>query len=151
MAVTKKETLVLKVKDLSYGNIKLPAYANQGDAGLDLTATKVIKETRKQIVYGTDIAVEIPEGNAGLLFPRSSIRNYDLTLANSVGLVDAGYRGELQVTFNKKHMFLKNKKYEIGERICQLVIMPYKTMKLEVVDTLTDSERGEGGHGSSNK
>lgn len=151
MTQKQQKNQILKVKKLSNVSQKTPSYAKEGDAGLDLVATRIISETRKQIVYGTDIAVEIPEGFVGLLFPRSSIRNYDLSLANSVGLIDSGFRGELQVTFNKKFRFFKNKKYSIGDRVCQLVIIPFQTMTIEVVDNLSDSERGTGGHGSTNK
>ena len=125
-----------------------PCYAKQGDAGMDLTATEIISNEPFQIVYGTGIAVEIPEGHVGLVFPRSSIRKYNLALINSVGVIDSGYRGEIQVTFQKK-MGVASKKYEIGDRICQIMILPFPSVRFMEVDELSDSERGEGGHGST--
>lgn len=125
-----------------------PCYAKQGDAGMDITATEIISNEPFQIVYGTGIAVEIPEGFVGLVFPRSSIRKYDLILANSVGVIDSGYRGEIQVTFVKKRG-VASKGYDVGDRICQIMIIPFPPVRFMEVDELSDSERGTGGHGSS--
>ncbi len=129
-------------------NAIIPRYSNDGDAGMDITCTKIISVTKYQIVYGTDIALEIPKGHVGLVYPRSSIRKYDLSLANSVGVIDSGYRGEIQVTFNKLKS-LSPMTYDIGDRICQIIIVPYPQIKFNEVDTFSDTERGEGGHGSS--
>ena len=128
----------------------IPKYAKIGDAGLDLTATSVQEETL-QVKYGTGLAVEIPEGYVGLIFPRSSIFKKTLSLTNSVGVIDSGYRGEIKFVFNKEPYLNKDgfKKYEIGDRIGQLVILPYPSVELEEVEELSDSERGEGGFGSS--
>lgn len=139
--------LQVKFKKLHPSAIS-PCYAKQGDAGMDITATEIISDEPFKIVYGTGIAVEIPEGYVGLVFPRSSIRNYDITLANSVGVVDSGYRGEIQVTFIKRKGVASNA-YDIGDRICQLMIIPFPGVKFMEVDELSDSERGTGGHGSS--
>ena len=79
----------------------IPTYAKSGDAGMDLVATSIISDTTFDITYGLGISIEIPEGFVGLVFPRSSIRKYDLALTNCVGVIDSGYRGELQATFNK--------------------------------------------------
>jgi dUTP pyrophosphatase len=125
-----------------------PCYAKQGDAGMDITATEIISEEPFQIVYGTGIAVEIPEGHVGLIFPRSSIRKYDLSLSNSVGIIDSGFRGEIQVTFHKRRG-VASKKYEVGDRICQIIILPFPGVRFFEVDDLSDSERGTGGHGST--
>ena len=127
-----------------------PCYAKQGDAGMDLTATSVISEDPFEIVYGTGIAVEIPEGHVGLVFPRSSIRKYDIALKNSVGVIDAGYRGEIQATFHKKRGVV-SKKYDVGDRICQIIILPFPSVRFMEKDELSDSERGTGGHGSTGK
>ena len=127
-----------------------PSYAKDGDAGLDFTATRILSETDKQIVYGTDIVIEIPIGYVGLIFPRSSIRNTDLILSNSVGVIDSGYRGEIMFTFNKIYGFSSNK-YTIGDRIGQIIILPYPKIKLIEQTTLSITERGENGHGSSGK
>jgi dUTP pyrophosphatase len=78
-----------------------PSYSKDGDAGMDLTATTIISNTIDQVTYGTGISLEIPKDYVGLVFPRSSIRKYDLELTNSVGVIDSGYRGEIQLTFNK--------------------------------------------------
>jgi len=125
-----------------------PCYSKAGDAGMDITATEIISEEPFQIVYGTGIAVEIPEGHVGLVFPRSSIRKYDLSLTNSVGVIDSGYRGEIQVTFRKERG-VASKTYEVGDRVCQLMILPYPTVNFVEVNDLSDSERGTGGHGST--
>ena len=87
----------IKVKRLTEKAV-IPAYQKPGDAGLDLTCTSVsIKEGK--IIYGTDLAIEIPEGYVGLIFPRSSIHKFQLSLANSVGVIDSGYRGEIKVIY----------------------------------------------------
>lgn len=127
----------------------IPKYAKESDAGLDLTATSIISEDENRIVYGTGIAMEIPDGFVGLVYPRSSIRKYDLVLSNSVGVIDAGYRGEIQATFLKTDM--TGNSYQIGERIAQIIIMEYPTVVFQEVEELSDSERGTGGHGSSGK
>lgn len=127
-----------------------PCYAKQGDAGMDLTATSIVSEEPFQIVYGTGIAVEIPEGYVGLVFPRSSIRKYDLSLTNSVGVIDSGYRGEIQATFRKERG-VASKVYDVGDRICQIIILPFPSVTFMEKDELSDSERGTGGHGSTGK
>ena len=82
----------VKIKKLHPNAVK-PKYAKESDAGMDLVATEIISETPSQITYGTGLAMEIPDGMVGLVFPRSSIRNTGLNLSNSVGVIDAGYRG----------------------------------------------------------
>ena len=77
----------------------IPTYSKEGDAGMDLTITSIIDETPHDITYGFGIGFEVPKGFVGLVFPRSSIRKMDLLLTNSVGVIDSGYRGELQATF----------------------------------------------------
>lgn len=135
------------------------------DAGFDLTATW-IKEYDKYIEYGTDIAIEIPEGYVGLLFPRSSIRNQDLMLKNSVGVVDASYRGEIKFSFWKTEKLSSEikkwneqsistmidiDKYEIGERCGQIVIMKIPDIEMIEADKLSETDRGTQGYGSSGK
>jgi dUTP pyrophosphatase len=146
----------VKVKKLDPRAV-VPTYANLGDAGLDLTAiTMEIKDGR--IVYGTGLAIEIPEGFVGLIFPRSSICKKDLRLTNSVGVIDSGYRGEIKFFFEAKITPVKvlgdkwdthGNLYEIGERVGQLVIMPYPQIELEESEELSDTARGSGGFGSS--
>lgn len=142
----------VKIKKLD-PNAVIPTYAKDGDAGMDLVATKIISNTTFDITYGTGIAMEIPKGYVGLVFPRSSIRKTDLSLTNAVGVIDSGYRGEIQATFKK--VFGKNDiridqtDYKVGDRIAQIIIMPYPKIKFTEVDELTSTERGDGGFGST--
>ena len=125
----------------------IPSYAKYGDAGMDLTSTNIEILTGTDcgyIEYHTGLSIEIPEGYVGLLFPRSSISNTGLILANSVGVIDSGYRGEIKCRF--KYISGTNK-YNIGDRIAQLMILPYPMIELEKVDELSSTERGEGGFG----
>ena len=139
----------VKIKKL-HPKAVIPSYSKPGDAGMDLTITSIISENSLDISYGFGIAVEIPEGFVGLVFPRSSIRNTELMLSNSVGVIDSGYRGELQATFNKLNG-LDSIAYNVGDRVCQIVIVPTPVVQVKIVDELSDSERGEGGFGSSGK
>lgn len=143
--------MIVRIKKLQPDAV-IPVYAKPGDAGLDLVATSIINETNTQVTYGTGIAVEIPYGYVGLIFPRSSIRKYELELSNSVGVIDSGYRGEVQLTFNK---IIANdlavNTYEIGDKIGQLIILPYPIIKFLEVSQLSESSRGEGGFGSTGK
>jgi dUTP pyrophosphatase len=127
-----------------------PNFGKPGDAGADLVAISAEIQDN-QVIYGTGIAVEIPEGMVGLVFPRSSIRNYDLVLSNSVGVIDSGYRGEIMVTFNLKNPWLDDKVYHIGNRIAQLVIMPVPLVQFVEVEDLSETSRGTEGHGSTGK
>jgi len=129
-------------------NAVVPKYAKPGDAGLDLVATEIINKEVFQITYGTGLAMEIPEGFVGLVFPRSSIRKYDLSLTNCVGVIDSGYRGELQATF-RRHKGVASKDYEVGDKIAQIIIVPYPSIEFTEVDGLSQTERGTGGFGSS--
>ena len=141
----------VKIKKLS-SIAKIPSYAKYGDAGMDFMATRIIEETEDQVTYGTDLAIEIPEGYVGLIFPRSSIRKYKLSLANCIGVIDAGYRGELMAVFNKRDG-LHSVKYNVGvkgDNIFQMIIMPFPKIELEEVKVLTETERGDGGFGSTN-
>lgn len=139
---------MLKIKKLNEA-AETPSYACHGDAGLDLKAMS-ITVTEDYIEYGTGLAIEIPYGFAAFIFPRSSISNYSLILANSVGLVDSGYKGELKVRFKK--IGDKDKIYEIGNKVAQLVLMPIAIANsIEVVDELSATDRGTGGFGHSGK
>lgn len=126
----------------------IPSYAKDGDAGLDMTATEIISETDDDITYGTGLAMEIPRGYVGLVFPRSSIRKYDLILSNSVGVIDSGYRGEIQATIKKTKGYY-SKSYQLGERVCQIIILPYPQVKFNEVQELSETNRGNGGFGST--
>ena len=142
----------VKMKKLHPNAVK-PKYAKESDAGMDLVATEIISKTETQITYGTGLAMEIPDGLVGLIFPRSSIRNTNLQLSNSVGVIDAGYRGELQATFNiiNPHVVEGFGIYMPGDRIAQIVIVPHPIVQFVEVDELSESKRGEGGFGSTGK
>ena len=131
---------------------QIPSYAKDGDAGMDLIATSIISETDTQITYGLGVVLEIPKGFVGLVFPRSSIRKTRLQLSNSVGVIDSGYRGELQATFNKiNNNSVSENDYKVGDRVAQIMIIPHPPIEFEEADELSDTERGEGGFGSTGK
>ena len=118
----------VKIKKLHPNAVK-PKYAKESDAGMDLVATEIISNTTFQVTYGIGLAIEIPDGMVGLIFPRSSIRNTELILSNSVGVIDAGYRGELQATFNKLSGF-ESVAYKVGDRIAQIIIVPHPIIQI---------------------
>jgi dUTP pyrophosphatase len=140
-------SLLIKVKKL-HENAVIPSYSKLGDAGMDLTITSEIENTSFSVSYGFGIAMEIPRGFVGLVFPRSSVRNQELLLSNCVGVIDSGYRGELQATF-KKTNGLDSLKYKVGERGAQIIILPYPQIKMVESNELSDTERGTGGFGST--
>ena len=140
-------TLDIKVKKL-HPNAVIPSYSKVGDAGMDLTITSEIENTTFSVSYGFGIAMEIPKNYVGLVFPRSSVRNQELILSNCVGVIDSGYRGELQATF-KKTNGLDSLKYKVGERGAQIIILPYPQVKMVESEELSNTERGEGGFGST--
>lgn len=162
----------------------VPKYSKDGDAGLDLVATSITYNVvTGTLDYGTGIAVEIPKGYVGLIFPRSSIRNKSLILSNHVGVIDSGYRGEVVLSFSPnidfwgtpypddedfveplaKGEFLVYKSaeneyfdnsinldvYAIGDRIGQMIIIPYPSIEFVEVESLSGSDRGVGGFGST--
>jgi len=139
----------VKIKRL-HKDAVIPSYSRQGDAGMDLVATSKFYDDFDNICYGTGLALEIPEGYVGLLFPRSSISKTDLTLRNSVGIIDSGYRGEITFKFNNILMS-SCEPYNVKERIGQLIIMPYPTIEFEEVEELSTTERGAQGFGSTGK
>lgn len=153
----------VKIKKLSEKAV-IPSYAKNGDAGMDLTAISKKIDNHGNVVYGTGIAMEIPKGYVGLVFPRSSNSKTDLRLTNSVGVIDSGYRGEIMFKFRNDNFasmnpMLKNdlingqlgfsNEYQIDDRIGQLIIMPYPTIEFEEADELSETERGSGGYGST--
>ena len=127
-------------------------YSKQGDAGIDLTATSKWYDEQGNVCYGTNRAFEIPQGYVGLLFPRSSNANKDLLLSNSVGVLDSGYRGEVMFKF-KYNSSLEDrmKSYQVGDRIGQLIIIPYPTIEFVESEELSETERGYGSYGSTGK
>lgn len=143
----------LKFKKLREDAV-LPSYAHPTDAGLDLTTIGFTQEFDRSgkmvLVYHTGLAVEIPSGYMGLIFCRSSIAERSVSMTNCVAVIDSGYRGELLVKFKITTDALPTI-YKEGEKIAQLVIMPYPTMEPIFVEELTESNRGEGGFGSTDK
>jgi dUTP pyrophosphatase len=128
----------------------LPRRAYDGDAGLDLAACEhVVLEPGAREVVGTGLAVAIPAGHAGFVQPRSGLAaRHGITIVNSPGLVDSGYRGELRVVLlntDPEHAFA----VEPGMRIAQLVVVPIPQLELREVEELPESGRGGRGFGSS--
>src|SRR5690554_2610445 len=124
------------------------SYAKPGDAGIDLIATSKSYDENGNVVYGTNLAFEIPVGYVGLLFPRSCNAKMDLLNTNSVGVIDSGYRGEVMMKFKHTYRNLPQE-YEIGDRIGQIIILPYPQIELELAEELSVTERGEGDYGST--
>lgn len=158
----------VKIKKLN-PNAVVPTKAHPTDAGFDLTATSRTIDEYGNIVYGTGLAFEIPEGYVGYIFPRSSISKKDVMLTNAVGVIDSGYRGEVMAkfkptvrAFKSDHERCKNiifsdlhnntvTAYNVGDRIAQLIIMPLPKIELEETTELSSTDRGTGGYGSSGK
>ena len=135
----------VKIKKLHQDAV-IPSYAKHGDAGVDLYSIRMDKDKNRNDVHYTGLAIEIPEGYVGLLFPRSSISKTSCCLRNSVGVIDSGYRGEIMLKFG----FSSNLGcYKVGDRVGQLIIMPYPQVQFEEVEELSDTDRGSGGFGST--
>lgn len=133
----------VKIKKL-HPDAVIPKYAKIGDAGMDLTATS-IEYTDDYFCYKTGIAIEIPKGYVGLLFPRSSNSKKDLFLSNSVGVIDSGYRGEIELRF--KPLNKNPRVYGVGDRVGQILILPYPQIEFIETEELSDSDRGDKGFG----
>jgi len=148
----------VKIKKL-HPDAVIPKYSKYGDAGLDLTAVSKKDDDYGNIVYHTGLCFEIPHGYVGLLFPRSSNAKTHLLLSNSVGVLDSGYRGEVLFKYKKTYndviedSLYHNVDYNYypGDRIGQILIMPYPQIVFEEVEELSESERGSGGYGSTGK
>lgn len=171
--------LKVNIKKL-HKNAVIPSYAHSTDCGLDLTAVSKTFDEHGNVVYGFGLAFEIPEGYAGFIFPRSSNYKSGLLLTNSVGVIDAGFRGEVTAKFAPRSVsaipqriwhrlkffftgktegydmtiwchFSDNNNYNIGDRVAQMVILPYPKVEFNEVDELSETERGNGGYGSTGK
>jgi len=168
----------VKIKKLNK-NAEIPEYAKNGDAGMDLIAIEKYFDEEGNLVYKTGLAMEIPEGFVGLLFPRSSNAKKDLILSNSVGVIDSGYRGEIILKFKPVSFFAEDNPlpggtisdtfdyislgkestyddfemnfYNIGDRVGQILIIPYPSITFEEVEVLSETERGKHGHGSTGR
>lgn len=139
---------VEKLKDVA----KVPTRAHDGDAGVDLYACEAAHlRPGERWSVGTGVAVEVPDGHAGLVLPRSGLaRNNGIALVNSPGLIDAGYRGEVRVLLLNTDP-AETFRVEAGDRIAQLVIGPVVLADPVEVDSLAESSRGDGGFGSSGR
>ena len=165
----------VRIKRLSEKAV-MPKKAHPSDAGFDLVATRRWFDKDGCLCYGTDLAFEIPEGYVGYIFPRSSNSKKDLSLSNSVGVIDSGYRGEVTFKFRPALTFnpfesnqclwqnaginyagevlnstLNAICYNVGDRIGQLIIMPIPDIEFEEADELSETDRGEGGYGSTGR
>jgi len=136
----------VKIKKL-HPDAVIPKYAKLGDAGLDLTAVDIIAD-ETTLTYKIGLAVEIPRWHVGLLFPRSSVYKTGQSLTNCVGVIDSGYRGEIMMKFTLSPYA---KEYEIGDRVGQLIILPYPKIDFELVEELTETDRGSKGYGSTGR
>lgn len=143
----KESKLKVKIRK-NHPNAVIPQYSRVGDAGLDMTAISKT-ETALYVEFDTCLSIQLPEGHVGLLFPRSSISNYTLSLANSVGVVDSNFTGSIRFRFKKTSTNAYEKIYDVGDRIGQLVILPIPTIEFEEVEDVSETERGEGAFGSS--
>lgn len=141
----------INIKKLS-PTAEIPTTGSKYAAGYDLYADcseKFIKAHSTEMI-GTGLALEIPEGYFGAIFARSGLASKEgLRPANCVGVVDSDYRGEVKVALHNDTNELRTVTH--GERIAQLVIMPYLPVEFNAVDELTDTDRGEGGFGSTGK
>jgi dUTP pyrophosphatase len=142
----------IKVKKLNENAI-IPTYGTEFSAGADLYALPgetVTIEPHKTVMIHTGLAMEIPEGYAGLIFARSGLASKrGLAPANKVGVVDPDYRGEFMVALHNHTD--EPREVEGGERIAQLVIVPFIQGSFETVEALSDTVRGDGGFGSTGK
>ena len=168
----------VKIKKL-HPDAVIPAYAKTGDAGMDLTAVSMQIDVYGNICYGTGLAFEIPEGYVGLVFPRSSNHKKGVILTNCVGVIDSGYRGEVSFKF-RPLIFMADEvrsageyenmgipagsedwfglrpsdidtTYKVGDRVGQIIIMPFPQIEFEEVEELDDTVRGAGGFGSTGR
>jgi len=146
--------LEVKIKKLDELAI-IPYYAKECDAGMDLTAIKYEYDIKNNChVYHTGLAIEIPFGYVGLIFPRSSNRKTEVYLPNSVGIIDSGYRGEILVCYKDRDVTIDselNIPYDVNDRIAQLMILPYPQIEFLEVKELSETKRVDGCFGSSGK
>ncbi len=141
----------IKIKKL-HPNAVIPTYSKPGDAGMDLTAISFsLNKENNFYEYGTGLSIEIPAGYVGLIFPRSSISNVNMMFTNAVAVIDSNFRGEIKLRFKRHQNKQALRDYNVGERIGQLLILPYPQITFEEVDELSETERGKGGFGSSGK
>ncbi len=128
----------------------VPAYAHPGDAGADLVSTEALRlEPGQRALVGTGVRIALPDGYVAFVVPRSGLATkHGITIVNSPGTVDAGYRGEIKATLLNTD---SEQAYDIGvgDRIAQLVVMPVSRARFVPVEVLPESARGDGGFGST--
>src|SRR5262249_54842061 len=141
----------LRVKRLS-DEAQLPRRAHDGDAGVDLCAAEAAHiGPGERWSIGTGIAIEVPDGHAGLVLPRSGLaREHGIAIVNSPGLIDAGYRGEVRVLLLNTDP-AETFRVAVGDRIAQLVIAPIAAADVVEAEALSETARGDGGFGSSGR
>lgn len=142
-------SLELKIK-LMDKTMPSPAYQHEGDAGLDLPSRiDLVLAPGERALVPTGLAVAIPKGYAGFVLPRSGLAaKYGITLVNAPGLIDSGYRGEINVVMLNTDKF-EPLKIKRGDRIAQLVLQRVEEVRLAIVEELDDTSRGAGGFGST--
>lgn len=136
----------------------MPKYAKPGDAGLDLSVSKDVDiQEGETVIVGTGLSFAIPDGMFGMLAPRSGFASkHGVTLANTPSIIDSGYRGEVKLALyrnygpndGKEHLSLHIEK---GTRVAQMVVMPFETCECVEVDELSETDRGDGGFGSTGR
>lgn len=127
---------------------KAPYQATPGSAGYDLFAVSKEQLDGYHTRFDTGIAVEIPKGHVGLIFPRSSCYRQGMLLSNCVGVIDSDFRGSIGAVFIGTH---KDVCYNVGDRIMQMIIMPFPDVRFVEADELSQTERGKGGYGSTGR
>ncbi|MDQ4212704.1 dUTP diphosphatase [Microbacterium capsulatum] len=129
---------------------EIPVYAHPGDAGADLVSAEALRlEPGQRALVGTGVRIALPDGFAAFVVPRSGLAaKHGITIVNSPGTVDAGYRGEIKVSLLNTD---SNAAYDVavGDRIAQLIVMPVTRARFIPVDALDESDRGAGGFGST--
>lgn len=149
-SVKSQTNLTINIKKL-VAHAEIPEYSREGDAGLDLVATDVYHNRDFNFTeYGTGVAIKIPEGYVGLIFPRSSISKTPHMLCNSVGVIDSNYTGEIKFRFRTEEN-REQYEYSVGDRIGQLIIIPYPKVTFNEVKELEQTNRGSNGYGSSGR
>lgn len=141
---------ILKIKRL-HKDAVWPTRAKQGDAGFDLTAISMEYDQKTDtVVYEFGLSIQVPKGHFGMIVPRSSIYKTNMMLSNHCGIIDSGYTGPIKAIFRTFPTY-KNEPYKVGDRVAQLILVPYYEPSLEEVDELDETERGDGGFGHSGR
>ena len=140
----------VRVKKL-HPDATIPKYAKSGDAGMDMhTIAQGEADEYGNMVYKTGLAFEIPDGHVGLIYPRSSVSKTPHSLRNHVGVIDSGYRGEIIFKFGwVESSSIETQVYNKGDRIGQIMIIPYPKVEFVESEELSDTDRGSGGFGST--